>query len=44
MNAYKEKILEKIDEKFNAPTTDDLGEILIRFLTNLIKFLTKKSL
>lgn len=43
MNAYKEKILEKIVEKFNAPSTDNLGEVLKKFLTNLIKFLTKKS-
>ena len=44
MRAYKEKIFEKINEQFNAPTINNLAEILIRFLTNVIKFLTKKSL
>lgn len=44
MRAYKEKIFEKINEQFNAPTINNLAEILIKFLTNLIKILTKKSL
>ena len=39
MNVYKEEILEKIDEKLNAPKIDNLAELKVQIKRELAEAL-----